>query len=233
MWFRVTPLLPGLQAHQLSKADSFHCFPCAARLHEQDRTQGSAPLKELGQTFVAKSTGAAWALWLQVGELTICTRSIQSDTQVSQQARFSGVRSTYVHSSGDLMCLLILRRSQSSPFSLLCSTLWKPTGPPHASQLACFLCGLCKFCHHLCPQEHYQLVAAWRQDHGLSHLPLIASRDSVCSKGHLWLNWTCTDHGHSWGFWDFLCLNGVRKLKIWGPIIIPQMENTFQISSGS
>lgn len=157
MWFRVTPLLPSLQAHQLSKADSFLHLPCVARLHEQDRTQGSAPLKEMAQAFVAKSTEAAWAAWLQAEELTICTRSIQSNTQLSQQARFPGARGACAHSRGDLMYLLILRRSQFRPFSLLYSTLWKPTGLPHASQIVCFLHDLCKFCHHLCPEEHYQL----------------------------------------------------------------------------
>ena len=63
----------------------------------------------------------------------------------------------HVRSRGDLMYLLILRRSQSSPFSLLYITLWKPTGLPRASQIVCFLHGLCKFCHHLCPEEHYEL----------------------------------------------------------------------------
>lgn len=77
--------------------------------------------------------------------------------QLSQQAKFPGACGTYVHSRADLVYMLILRRSQSSPFSLLCSTLWKPTGLPHAPQTVCFLHSLCTFCHRFCPEEHYQL----------------------------------------------------------------------------
>lgn len=79
---------------------------------------------------MAKSRGAAWAVWLQAVKLTVCTRSIQSNTQLSQQAKFPGAHGTYVRSRGDLMYLLILRRSQSSPFSLLYSTLWRPQDCP-------------------------------------------------------------------------------------------------------
>lgn len=176
---------------------------------------------------MAKSRGAAWAVWLQADKLTVCTRSIQSNTQLSQQAKFPGAHSTYVRSRGDVMYLLILRRSQSSPFSLLYSTLWKTTGLSMIRKLCIFSMVFANSATTSAQRSITPWVGARRQGQGLSSLLFLASADSIFSKGHLWMNWNFTDHVHSRGFWDFVCLRGARKLKIWGPIILPWMENTF------
>lgn len=109
--------------YQVSKNISYHFF--ISQVHPgymSKRELTSAPLKDMAQAFEAKIKEAAWAVWLQAEELTICTRSIQSNTQISQLAKFPEVHDTYVHNRGDLMYLLILRISQSSNFSVLYSS---------------------------------------------------------------------------------------------------------------
>lgn len=182
----------------------------------QDRTQGSAPLKE-----GAKSTGVGRVAWLQGEELKICTKNTQSNTQLLKQAEFPGMLGMYTHSIWDFMLVVVLRRSQSSLVSQFYSTLWKPTGLPHAIQIAYFLHHGRKFCHHLCPEEHYQLGGCLKMVTGFVWSSILASGDSACSKGELWMTYTFRDHVHAcfflfvgFLFWDVVRLPGVWKLKM-------------------
>lgn len=112
--------------------------------------------------------------------------------------------------------LLILTRSQSSPVSRFPSTLWKPTGLSHPTQILCFLHGLFKFCHCLCPVDLYQSVGCLKMRIGFVSSSMVASGDSSCSEGSCgWvrLSELMLAHGRLWDFW---CLPRVWKLKIWG-----------------
>lgn len=79
--------------------------------------------------------------------------------------------------------LLILTRSQSSPVSQFPSTLWKPTGLSHPTQILCFLHGLFKFCHCLCPVDLYQSVGCLKMGIGFVSSSMVACGDSSCSEG--------------------------------------------------